>query len=337
MAVVERALLLEPSLYAPEALLLLTQAGVDYELAGCPTQEDLIERLTTAQQAGRPITALFARLGLAVDAAVVAAGAGALRWVVTPTTGLDHIDVAHAQANGVHVLSLKEHPRFLATISSTAELTFALLLGLCRHLPAAHADVLAGQWRRLPFPGRELRTMTLGIVGLGRLGTLVAGYARAFGMNVLGCDERDQPFNDPANRHVKRCPLDSLLADSDVVSLHLPLNQDTLGILDGRRIALLRRGAVLINTARGELIDERALLGALEDGTLAGCALDVLAGDARWDQGVPAAHPLVEYARRKGNLILTPHIGGFTSEALTKTRRFMVERYCETLSTEGAK
>jgi D-3-phosphoglycerate dehydrogenase / 2-oxoglutarate reductase len=335
MAIEQRALLLEPSIYAPEALALLSNAGIDYELAHCQTRDELAERLQGAIAERRPFTVLFARLGLAVDGAVLAAGAAALRWVVTPTTGLDHIDLSQAKQHGVRVLSLKEHPAFLATISSTAEHTFCLLLGLCRQLPAAHADVLAAQWRRLPFPGRELRGLTIGIVGLGRLGGMVAGYARAFAMTVLGCDERDDPFADPANRHVRRVPLDALLADSDVVSLHLPLNQRTRQILDARRISLMRRGALLVNSARGELVDESALLAALESGALGGCALDVLDGDARWEQGVPEAHPLLEYARRHSNLVLTPHLGGFTVDALTKTRHFMVERYCEQLRIEG--
>jgi D-3-phosphoglycerate dehydrogenase len=332
----QRALLLEPDFYGPESLERLRGSHVEWQAEFCEGREDLIRNLETARRGKSPYTAVFCRLGLGLDAEVFEAGADALQWIVTPTTGLAHIDESEAQKRGIRVLSLKGHTDFLKTISSTAELTIGLLLALVRRIPAAHEDVVRnGGWRRAPFLGRELRGMTLGLIGLGRLGTLVAGYAQALGMKVLACDTRDEAFLDQANLHVERRDPDSLLAEADVVSLHLPLEKSTRNFLHEGRIRAMKRGAFLINTARGELLDEAALLASLRAGSLGGAALDVLAEDSRWEGSVPDSHPLVSHARSHDNLLLTPHIGGYSLDAIMKTRSFMVERFCQELASAG--
>jgi D-3-phosphoglycerate dehydrogenase / 2-oxoglutarate reductase len=319
-----RLLNVEPRRYDEATRALLAQAAVvDY--VECAGQAELRAALAAA-----PYHVLLVRLGLGVDEAVLDA-APELRWLVTPTTGVDHIDMAAAERRGVRVISLRGETAFLESIRSTAELTWALLLALTRRLPAAHADVLAGAWQREPFLGDELHGKTLGIVGLGRLGRMVAGYGLAFQMRVLAYD------TDPkACAGVEHVDADELLANSDIVSLHLPLDAGTHGWLSGERLARLRRGAWLVNTARGELVDEAALLDALGSGRLAGAALDVLAGDGRWPGSIPAGHALVEHARGHGNLILTPHIGGYGRYALHGTRRFVAERLLQALERETA-
>lgn len=330
-----RALLLEPDYYGPESHARLRAAGLEPFGASCETSDELSKLLIRSRDSGDPpFLAVFARLGLTLDAKVLGAAGRDLEYLVTPTTGLGHIDTADAGRRGIRVLSLKGETGFLRTITSTAELAFGMLLALVRRLPSAHADVLSLKWRREPFRGRELRGMTLGIVGLGRLGTMVAGYGRAFGMKVMACDTRSEAFAEAANSHVERRDIETLLSESDVVSLHLPLEESTEGYLDSGRISRMKPGAWLINTARGEIADESALLAALESGRLAGCALDVLCGDSRWDDGVPEDNPLVAYARRRDNLILTPHIGGYSLDAITRTRSFMVDRLCRCLAPE---
>ena len=326
-----RALLLEPEdNYGAVTLERLRATGIEVVLEDCRSREQLGATLATAARQGSPFAALFVRLGLAIDGALLAGSPG-LKWVVTPTTGLDHIDVQAAERLGIRVLSLKGRTEFLRTVTSTAELTMALLLALVRRLPAAHADVLAGGWRRAPFAGQQLRGLTLGVVGLGRLGSQVAVYARAFEMSVLACDERDAAFNDgPFDlSFVQRRRLDALLAGSDVVSLHLPLEPRNRHILDAGHIARMRPGALLVNTARGELVDEGALLDALRLGALGGAALDVLEGDSRWEGRSPPAHPLLEYARGADNLVLTPHIGGYSRDAIVATRAHMAGVFCQ--------
>jgi D-3-phosphoglycerate dehydrogenase len=305
---------LEPRRYSPEIRRPLEALGpVTYR--ECRGREELRAALREA-----PYRVVLTRIGLHFDRRAFDA-APHLRWLGTPTTGLDHIDLEEAERRGVEVLSLRGELELLRTIPSTAEHTWTLLLALRRRLPAAHRDVLAGHWRREPFLGRELDGCTLGIVGHGRLGKMVAGYGRAFGMRVLAFDR------DPsADTGVEQVSLELLLGESDVLSLHLPLNAETHGFLSAHRLARMRPGAVLINTARGELIDEAALLEALQSGRLAGAALDVLAGDSAWDGRAPEDHPLIAYAREHDNLLLTPHIGGYGQAALNRTRRFLVEK-----------
>jgi D-3-phosphoglycerate dehydrogenase len=269
---------------------------------------------------------LVVRLGLQVDRLVLTAGED-LRIVATPTTGLDHIDLQAAQERGVAVLSLKGERIFLEQVYATAEHTFALLLSLVRRIPAAFEAVGRYEWRRDLYRGRELSGKTLGIVGCGRLGSMVASYGIAFGMSVLVYD----PYQPRLPQGVIVCStLADLLAESDVVSLHVPLNAETQGMFAAGQFAQLRPGAVLINTARGAVLDETALLHALESGWLAGAALDVLCDEYALGQG--AANPLIEYARTHDNLVITPHIGGSTQESIEKADVFIASKIGEYLS-----
>jgi D-3-phosphoglycerate dehydrogenase / 2-oxoglutarate reductase len=248
--------------------------------------------------------------------------AARLRCIVTPTTGLDHIDMRHAAERGIDVLSLRGETAFLNDVSATAELAWGLLLALLRRIPAANADVAAGRWRRNEFCGHELKGKTLGIVGHGRLGRMVARYGVAFRMDVLAFDR----VPDAVAEGVQFVELTELLARSDVVSLHLPLNDETRGFIDARALRAMRPGAVLVNTARGEIVDQDALLDALRDGHLAGVAADVLAGETSLDGGWLARNELAAHARSHGNVILTPHIGGVTHESVAQTNLFIIRK-----------
>ena len=253
---------------------------------------------------------LWVRLRNRVDDEVLNA-ATRLRVIVTNTTGLNHIDVVGAHRRGIRVLSLRGEVEFLRTVRATAELTLGLILALVRHLPAAATHVNAGGWDRYGFKGHDLHEKTAGIVGLGRLGRLVATYLQALGVHVLATDSAPAPAEG-----VTLLPLDDLLAQSDLVSVHVDLNPATQALIGHREFALMKDGAWFVNTSRGEVVDEHALLSALEHGRLAGAALDVLADEP--PTRLPL-HPLVQYAATHDNLILTPHIGGYTVESLART------------------
>ncbi len=263
---------------------------------------------------------LFVRLGLRVDSEVMRAASNLL-VIATPTTGLDHIDLEAARQRKIAVLSLKGERAFLETIFSTAEHTFALLLALVRQLPRAIHAVKLYEWRRDIFRGRELNGKTLGVVGCGRLGSMVARYGIAFGMRVLAYD----PYATHFPTAVQPCrTLQELLSQADIVSLHVDLRPETTALIDENALAHMKKGAILINTSRGAVIDEQALLKALESGHLAGAALDVLANEAAIQQGTP--YPLIEYARTHDHLIITPHIGGASQEAIEKADLFLIEK-----------
>ncbi len=320
-------LILEPEYYSEAELERIKAAGFLPIFKDCSSQEELVTEIESLGAENYAVAAIFAKLGLKFNRELFEACSGELKWLITPTTGLNHIELEALEQLGVNLLSLKGQSSFLEQITPTAELVFALLLALLREIPAAHNDVLAGNWQRRGRLGKELKELKLGIVGLGRLGTMVAGYGRAFGMFVSAFDEKEEVFKRTENSHVMRNDsLKELLGAADVVSIHLPWNERTKGMFNAGRFKQFKRGAYLINTARGELIDEEALLKALNEGILAGCGLDVLNGDSCWEE-IPQGHPLVEYARTHDNLIITPHTGGYTINAILKTRAFMIEQF----------
>jgi D-3-phosphoglycerate dehydrogenase len=241
---------------------------------------------------------LVIRSGTRVTAGVLARP-GRLRVIGRAGTGVDNIDLEAATRAGVVVLNTPG-----GNAVAAAEQTIALLTGLARNVPQAHADLKAGRWARKAHVGVELARKTLGVVGLGRIGREVARRATGLRMKVLGHDPL-VTAEAAADMGVDYRDLPDLLAEADVVSLHLPLTPKTRHLLDRDRIATMKRGARLINCARGGLVDEAALLEALESGHLAGAALDVFETEPP-DPGGVVKHPAV---------VVTPHLGASTREA----------------------
>ena len=264
--------------------------------------------------------ALIIRLNNAIDREVLERARN-LKVIATPTTGTNHIDEKAAHQGDVKIVSLKGERKFLNSISSTAEHTFGLLLALMRRIPVAHYSVLSGEWAREKFFGHELSGKTIGIIGFGRLGRMAARYADTFGMTVLA-NETDRDVTPPV--YVKSCSLETLLKKSDVVTLHTPLNEATKNLLNARCLRSMKKGAVLLNTARGALVDEREAVRLLRKGHLAGFAGDVLPGEEKPNFKVLDS-PLVRYARQYANVIITPHIGGAAVEAIDKTDIFIAQ------------
>ena len=263
---------------------------------------------------------LWVRLRHRIDAEVMAL-APRLKFIVSPTTGLNHIDLAAAAQRGVHVVSLRGETGFLREIRATAEHTLALALALLRHLPGACNHVKAGGWNRDLFWGRELAGKSVGIIGFGRLGQIVAEYFQAFGCRVLATDPL--VASAAVTPNVSFVPLAELLATADLVTLHVNLSDTSQRFFGRDQFARMKTGSWFINTARGELVDEVALLAALESRQLAGAAVDVLADESSVGM---QNHPLVQYSRTHDNLIITPHLGGCTFESVEKTEVFLAEK-----------
>ncbi len=313
---------------------------LNLEPDGFPAEaKDILRALGALEEARLSRAELLQRIagydvvlpGLAhrIDAEVIAA-ADRLKVIASNTTGLDHIDLAAAEARGIAVLSLRDETAFLETVSASAEHSWALLLALARRLIPASRAALRGEWQRAPFIGNELAGRRLGIVGLGRNGAKVARYGAAFGMEIHAFDPR--PAGAPGATTLHRS-LDSLLAVADVLTLHVPLTPATQRLIGDAELERLPQGALLVNTSRGEVLDEEALLRALESGHLAGAALDVLAGAT--GEGVGIEHPLLAYARQRDNLIVTPHIAGSTKESRAKTAIFIAEKLRRHLDNGG--
>lgn len=256
-----------------------------------------------------------------------------LRVIASRTSQLRHLDVEEAKRRGIQVLSIEAGAPALRRTNSTAEEAMALALALLRNIPWAFDSVKAGHWERFRYGGHEVAGKTIGLVGFGRLGRMVAGYARAFEMRVIATDPH---VEDTVIRAagVEPVGLRDLLSRSDVVSLHCTWSDATRGLIGGEELALMRSGAVLVNTARGEITDESALLEALRSGALAGAAVDTLAGE-RPDGSHVRHNPLVEYARTHENLIILPHLGGATVEATERTQIYISRRLRDWLSENG--
>ena len=191
-----------------------------------------------------------------------------------------------------------------------------------RRVPLAVESAKAGNWTPSRFMGRELNGKSLGIIGYGRLGKKVGRIAMALGMKVAAYDIKP----DQIGHGVQKMPdLSTLLAQADVISLHVPLTEDTHHLISNDEIEIMKDGATIINTSRGGIINSEALLEALESGKITAAALDVLENEQDIKAGT--SHPLITYAKYNDNLIITPHIGGITSDSVEKTDKFILDWY----------
>ncbi len=260
--------------------------------------------------------ALWVRLRHHIDGDLIAA-APRLTVVATPTTGHTHLDEVALAARDIAVCSLRGETEFLRSIRATAEHTVLLMLAALRHLPGATRSVNDGRWDRDAFRGGELSSRTVGIVGWGRLGRMVGELAAAFGARVVMCDPH------VADAPVPNLGLHALFATADIVSLHVALTPSTTGLIDEVALQHARPGAWLVNTARGEVVDEGAVERAVLAGTLAGYATDVLCREQSAGMG---DHPLVRRAAIDPRFLITPHIGGATAESMARTERHLARR-----------
>ena len=226
-------------------------------------------------------------------------------------TGLDRVDLAAAARHGVTVTTTPG-----ANANAVAELTIALLLALARPLVRGRERARAGEWPAMT--GIELAGRTLGLVGVGRIGSLVAAKAHALGMHVVACD----PYVE-RSEGIELVSLAELAKRSDAISLHAPLTDDTRGLIGPDLLARVRPGVLLVNTARGGLVDESALVRALDEGVVGGAGLDVLAAEPP-----PRGQPLLD----RDDVIVTPHVGPHTAEATTEMGRIAYEELVAVLS-----
>ena len=279
----------------------LADAGI--ELLRAHFEVDVHDALDRAELLARvaEADALVVRSATQVDAEVLAAGRN-LKVVGRAGIGLDNVDVNAATRLGVMVVNAPQ-----SNVISAAEHTVALILAQARNIPQADAALREGRWERSRFQGAELYGKTLGIVGLGRVGALVAQRLNAFGMRVIAYDpyvSRDRA----AQMGVELASLVEVLTRADVVTVHLPKTPETTGLIGERELAAMRPGARLVNTARGGLVDETALAKAVESGHLGGAALDVFSEEPTTQS------PLFELER----VVVTPHLGASTTEAQDK-------------------
>lgn len=274
-------------------------------IAGDPRFEIVVANGPALRPALREAAALIVRSETKVGEDLLQEGPD-LKVVARAGVGVDNIDVEAATRRNIAVFNAPN-----ANTLAAAELTVALILAAVRKIAAADRALREGRWDRAAFKGVELRGRTLGLVGAGRIGKEVAVRCQAFGMTVLACD----PYLDQCEG-VELCSMERVLTESDVISVHVPLNEETRHLVDADRLAMMRRGSYLVNASRGGVVDEAALVDALESGQLAGAALDV------YESEPPSpSSPLLQAP----NLVLTPHLGASTAEAQVRVASEVAE------------
>ncbi|HEX5066321.1 MAG TPA: phosphoglycerate dehydrogenase, partial [Myxococcota bacterium] len=278
---------------APEGFEILQKAqGLQVVDAPGLSPADLLKAIADAD-------ALVIRSATKVTKEVIAAGAR-LAVVGRAGIGVDNVDVPAATAKGIVVMNTPG-----GNTVTTAEHALALLISLARHIPQATASMKAGKWEKNRFVGMELYNRTLGVIGLGNIGRIVAERAQGLGMKVIAHD----PFlsaDAAAKMDVELVDLDTLLARADAISVHVPKTKETTGLLGKRAFAKAKKGVLLVNAARGGIVDEDALLEALNEGRVAGAGLDVFV-----EEPAKAGHPLIVHER----VVCTPHLGASTEQA----------------------
>ena len=286
---------------------------VRYDAALVDRRDELVASIASAD-------ALIVRNRTRVDAALLA-GARALRVVGRLGVGLDNIDVDACRARNVMVIAATG-----ANARAVAEYVVAVAMMLVRGAFATTSEVAAGAWPRAALSsGREIEGKVMGIVGFGGIGRLTGRLARAIGMQAIGHDPM-LPASSPvwADEANEALALADVVARADVLTLHVPLDPSTRHLIDAQALASMKRDAVLINTARGGVVDEHALAAALRNGALGGAAVDVFEREP-----LPAGSPLAGCP----NVILTPHIGGLTLESNARVSSMIAERVAAALST----
>ena len=279
---------------AQSGLDLLAHAGHEVDVREGLSPEQLLEAVVDAD-------ALIIRSATKVTPEVLAAGAS-LRVVGRAGVGLDNVDVTAATERGVMVVNAPT-----SNILSVAEQAMALLLAQARNIPQAHAALVAGRWERSKWEGVELHGKVLGVVGLGRAGSLVAQRAHAFGMELIGYD----PFVSQERARamgVRLVSIEELVAEADFVSIHTPKTPETVGLFGRDLLAKAKPGIRIVNTARGGIVDEEALADAIRDGIVAGAGLDVFASEPCTES------PLFALP----GVVVSPHLGASTEEAQDK-------------------
>ena len=270
--------------------------GPDFEIRHCngADRDELLAAIVD-------VDAILVRSATKVDAEALAAAKN-LQVVARAGVGLDNVDVKAATQSGVMVVNAPT-----SNIVSAAELAIALMLAAARHISPAHAGLTHGEWKRSKYTGIELYEKTVGIVGLGRIGVLVAQRLAAFGMTVIAYDPYVQPGR-AAQMGVRLVDLDTLLAEADFLSEHLPKTPETVGLIGTDELAKVKPSLVIVNAARGGIVDEGALYAALKEGRVAAAGVDVYAKEPCTDS------PLFELE----NVVATPHLGASTDEAQEK-------------------
>lgn len=245
-----------------------------------------------------------------------------VKVINTCSTGLNHIDMDYCKSNNIKVWSLKEDYELINDLPSTSELAFGLMMSLLRNIPKSYHSVKDGNWDYEPYVGHQIKGKTIGVIGYGRLGKIMCDLFYGWGVKLLATDPYERITT------ARGVPLSELLDKSDVVFLHTHVTEETRGMVDEEFLSYMKEGSYLINTARGELVDEEAIIESIKVGHLKGYGTDVIKDEF----GDIENSKLVEFSiNPNNNVVITPHIGGMTIEGQTKAYHWAINKFKEIL------
>ncbi|MCL9805102.1 NAD(P)-binding domain-containing protein [Flavobacterium amniphilum] len=313
-----KILITESKDFSQKALEMLT-VNNEVVISDIKDKENLIESI-------KDVEVIFIRLRFNFDQAVLQ-HAKKLKYILSPTTGLDHIDIEYFNKCGGQVVSLKGETEFLNNIPSTAEHTWALLLTLFKKIPSSFEHVKKGYWNRDLFKGNNLRNKKIGILGLGRVGKQVAKFADVFGMEIQYFD-----IKNVESEYKKVNSPEELFLNSDVVTIHIPYDSENHNYVDEKLLSRCKKGIILINTSRGGIWDEDYVAKLIHQNRIGGLATDVLKDELNGEKRI--SNPLVKLASGNDNIIITPHIAGATFESMNLTEEFIVSKFINLVSSE---
>lgn len=231
-----------------------------------------------------------------------------LKFICTASTGTNHIDIDFAKQKGIEIISLTEERNVIDKVSSTAELAFTLMLTSLRKINQAYASVLNDQWDYLPYVGKQINCLSIGVIGYGRLGKMFAKYSSSFGAKVFVYDPYKKVKN---NNHIQISSFHEFLNLCDIISIHVHVTEETTKMIDKNALSHVKNDVMFVNTSRGEIIDENNMVNFLKNNQNAYLAADVIANEVSNKKG----SELLKYAKKSNQVLITPHIGGMTVHA----------------------
>ena len=306
---------IEPKDYSKKAVSIWEESGYHY-VEGSWNE-------FTSFKANAEVKVLIVRLGGMVTSDVLNFFPN-LKLVISATTGHNHLDKDAIAERDITLISLRGHEDFLKTIPSTAEFTWALLLNLLRKIPSSISHVEEGNWDRELFKGYQLYGKKIGLVGLGRIGSIVARYAEAFGMVVEYFDP-----NVVNTQYIRKSTLEDLVVDVDILSIHVHSDASNYNLINAEIISKLKEGAYLLNTSRGEIWDEQAVVESVLSGKIS-AGTDVVVNETTGREQSP-----IWKARNHPNILLTPHIGGASYDAMWQCELFVQKIALKSLGLNG--
>lgn len=250
-----------------------------------------------------------------------------LKYIISPTTALNHIDLDYCKKQSIKIISLKNLKKSINKVSSTAELTISLMLALSRNIIKANNNAKGrGEWSRYPYISDNINSKLVGIIGMGRIGRMVAKYCNSLGSKVIYYD-RKKIF---INKKYEQTSLKFLLKNSDIVTIHIDYTEKNKNFLNASKIDMIKNNCIIINTARGEIIDEFYLLKQIKQNKIFGYACDVIANE----NNNKSVIKFLQYIKNIDNVIVTPHIGGFTKQSLNYTENLIASYFKNILNNE---